>query len=136
MNEGLEDPRACVNVMSLDFSKAFNRMSHSRCIEVIAAKGASNQTIRSVSGFLSDRQMNIKLKGRFSNTRSTPGGAPQGTKLGNVLFSFSVEDLHLIQANRAEPDVSDVLPDAADVLPDATIDLSAYDRSTDFSMNI
>ena len=131
MNWGLEDSRGCVNLISLDFSKAFNRMSHARCISMLAKKGASNQSLASVAAFLSNRKIKIKMNGQFSKTRHTPGGAPQGTKLGNILFSFAVEDL------------DDVCPDVVGPLPaqeveqsSASINMSAFDSSTNFSMNL
>ena len=39
-----------------------------------------------VMGFLSDREMVVRLKGETSSTQSLPGGGPQGTLLGLLLF--------------------------------------------------
>ena len=91
--EQLDDNRAVVNLISLDFQKAFNRMDHSVCINALASRGASNQTLKIVTSFLSGRSMRIKLGDKFSSSRSTPGGAPQGTKAGNFLFCASVDGI-------------------------------------------
>ena len=37
-------------------------------------------------GFLSERVMLVKFKGETSGTKSLPGGGPQGTLLGLLLF--------------------------------------------------
>ena len=38
--EGLEEDSAAVTLMSVDFSKAFNRMSHKACLIALAKKAA------------------------------------------------------------------------------------------------
>ena len=93
MLEHLDDNRAAVNFISLDFQKAFNRMDHEVCLNSLASRGASSQTLRIVSCFLRDRSMRIKLGEIFSTKRSTPGGAPQGTKAGNFLFCAAVDGI-------------------------------------------
>ena len=45
MLKGLEEERACVSLMSIDFSKAFNRMGHQACISALARMGGSTQII-------------------------------------------------------------------------------------------
>ena len=91
--EQLDDNRAAVNLISLDFQKAFNRMDHAVCLRALASRGASNQTLAVVASFLSNRSMKIKLGEAFSTSRQTPGGAPQGTKAGNFLFCASVDGI-------------------------------------------
>ena len=49
--EQLDDKRAAVNIISIDFEKAFNRMHHLVCLNALALKGASNQTLMVVSSF-------------------------------------------------------------------------------------
>ena len=44
--EGLEEEQSAVSLMSIDFSKAFNRMSHQACLASLAQKKCSNQSIR------------------------------------------------------------------------------------------
>ena len=57
IQEDLEDNRGVVNVMSIDYAKAFNRLDHSGCLHSLAALGASTQTIGIVAAFLSDIYM-------------------------------------------------------------------------------
>ena len=39
--EGIKDNRAAVNIISVDFEKAFNRMGHAACLEALAQHSAS-----------------------------------------------------------------------------------------------
>ena len=93
--ENIDDNRVCTNLISLDMLKAFNHMDHGNCITKLAENGASSQTIRMAASFLfGSRRMRIKMGPRiFSTPRDTPGGAPQGTKTGNILFCISTRGL-------------------------------------------
>ena len=92
---GLEDDRAAATLMSVDFSKAFNRMEHQECLKALARKGCSYQTLLMIYHFLSGRKMCIKNGYKMSKPRNITGGSPQGTKLGNVLFCITVEDIEM-----------------------------------------
>ena len=91
--EGLEEDNTAITLMSIDFSKAFNRMSHQACIKSLARKGCSNQSLRMVFGFLQGRQMFIKNGNNYSEPRQVNGGSPQGTKLGNFLFCATLDEI-------------------------------------------
>ena len=68
-------------------------MCHNHCAVGLAKKGASNQTLSKVAAFLRDRTMQIRQGIKLSSERPTPGGAPQGTKSGNLLFSISTDHI-------------------------------------------
>ena len=72
--ETLEIPDRAVGLMSVDFLKAFNRLSHVSCLEKLAAKNASNQTLGLVFSFLQDRKMAIRVNNMLSKTRPIRGG--------------------------------------------------------------
>ena len=92
--ESLDDNRACATLISVDLSKAFNRVDHNVCIQQLAAHGASNQTLRMTANFLDNRQMKIRMRSDlFSTLRDMPGGTPQGTKTGNFLFNTATRGL-------------------------------------------
>ena len=91
--EGMEDNRGAVSVVSIDFSKAFNRMAHGPCMERLAARGASNQALHISASFLSGRKMRTKVGSVLSSRREAPGGAPQGTKSGNYFFAISIDEV-------------------------------------------
>ena len=45
IQSALDDNRSAVSLMSVDFSKAFNRLNHNECVRACARKGASSETI-------------------------------------------------------------------------------------------
>ena len=56
-----EDYRAGTVITSIDYSKAFNRMSFQECLKALAKNGASNENLRLVAAFLTDRTMTVKV---------------------------------------------------------------------------
>ena len=91
--ETLEDPGSVVGLMSVDFSKTFNRIDHTACLNKLSDKSASNQTLGMIHAFLKGRKMKIRSGNEFSTVRPVQGGSPQGTKLGNLLFCLTIDDL-------------------------------------------
>ena len=91
--ETLDQPGRCVLLMSVNFSKAFKRLSHQACLNWLSEKFASNQTIGMVLSFLENRSMCVRSGQVMSKLRQVMGGSPQGTKLGNLLFCISIDDI-------------------------------------------
>ena len=91
--ESLDENGKAASLMSVDFSKAFNRLEHGACLRKLAEKSASNQTIGLVAAFLHGRTMCVRSGSTMSKTRQVMGGSPQGTKLGNLLFCISIDDI-------------------------------------------
>ena len=91
--ENLDCPGNVTALMSLDFSKAFNRMGHQACIRKLGEKNASNQSLGLIYAFLNDRKMVIRSGHNSSTSRNITGGSPQGTKLGNILFCLTIDDI-------------------------------------------
>ena len=98
---GLEDPRACMSLMSIDFKKAFNTMCHKNCIESLSRLGATAEQRALVSAFLRNRVMRIKVGDTYSAPRLVPGGAPQGSVLGSFLFCAATDALGTDLSGRA-----------------------------------
>ena len=59
--EHLEDYRAASVITSIDYAKAFNRLSFQHCLASFAKKGASSRIIRLLSTFLSGRTMKVRV---------------------------------------------------------------------------
>ena len=90
---GLEDNRAAVTLTAIDYSKAFNRMRHDKCLEAFAKKSASNTTIELLAGFLAGRAMAVKVGSCYSEPLQINAGAHQGSVLGSYLFNIGTDDL-------------------------------------------
>ena len=101
--ESLEDQRAAVSVLSIDFQKAFNRMCHNSCMSALGELGAGPGVLGLVHAFLSDRTMSVKVGKEMSDPRTVPGGSPQGSILGNYLFCATTDSL-TSEVQYEEPD--------------------------------
>ena len=75
-----------VLMCAIDFSKAFNRQNHNIIITLLSDMGVPGWLLYIVMGFLSDREMVVNFKGETSSKKPLPGGGPQGTLLGLLLF--------------------------------------------------
>ena len=100
----LEDSSAATNVISIDFEKAFNRLDHNKCVEALRAHGASEMTISVVRSFLHERTMRARMGTALSPPRAVPGGSPQGSILGNLLFTLTTDSLTGAPTLWAPPD--------------------------------
>jgi hypothetical protein len=79
---------ACV----VDFSKAFNHQNHNILITKLSDLGVPGWLLKAVMGFLSDRKMVVRYKGETTDKKSLPGGGPQGTLLGLLLFLILINE--------------------------------------------
>ena len=77
----------------LDFSKAFDRMQHPILICKMNHLGFNANVIALVESFLESRQQCVKYYDNFSDYKPIQVGAPQGTKLGPILWLIYVDDL-------------------------------------------
>ena len=89
----LEDRRAATVLTSIDYAKAFNRLSFQHCLKAFALKGSSTPVLRLLASFLTGRNMKVRVGSEWSTPRTVTGGCPQGSILGVFLFNVTVDDL-------------------------------------------
>ena len=77
----------------IDFSKAFNRQNHNILITKLSDMGVPAWLLRIIMSFLEERIMVVRYKGATSSQKSLPGGGPQGTLLGLLLFIVLINDV-------------------------------------------
>ena len=90
-NQESTEPTAILACM-VDFSKAFNRQNHNILITKLSDMNVPAWLLKIVMAFLSNRTMMVRFKGAKSANKSLPGGGPQGTLLGLLLFLVLIND--------------------------------------------
>ena len=75
-----------IDIALLDFSKAFDKVSHQRVNNELIVCGIRDNTLNWISSFLHNRTQLVLLDNVKSSTASVDSGLLQGTVLGQLLF--------------------------------------------------
>ena len=79
--------------LTMDFSKAFDKVSHSLLIHKLEQYGIKGKTSAWIKGFLSDRTQCVVIEGEKSDIIKVESGVPQRSVLGPSLFLFYINDM-------------------------------------------
>ena len=87
------DRGVSMHVTVLDFSKAFDRVSHGLLIDKLHDIGIDTLIIEWISNFLSNRYQMVVINGDSTSPLAVTSGVPQSSVLGPSLFLVYVNDI-------------------------------------------
>ncbi len=82
-----------VDLVFLDFSKAFDSVNHRFLIQKLEAYGINDNIVNWIESFLHESTFNVSINGCISQSKAAESVVPQGSGLGPILFLIYVNDL-------------------------------------------
>ena len=82
-----------VDVIYIDFSKAFDKVDHIILMSKLKAVGLNGKLLAWIESFLTKRKQIVVVDGETSKAAETISGVPQGSVLGPLLFIIMISDI-------------------------------------------
>ena len=82
-----------IDVIYLDFMKAFDKVPHQRLLHKLKAYGIGSNIVTWMEDFLIGRKQQVCVNGQLSQSVNVTSGIPQGSVLGPLLFVLYINDM-------------------------------------------
>ena len=83
-----------VDLLFLDFSKAFDAVPHMRLLNKLSFYGIHGPILQWICSWLTQRKQKVVVDGESSSTTIIKSGVPQSTVLGPLMFLVYINDIN------------------------------------------
>lgn len=87
------DKRGQIDVIFVDFEKAFDRVSHPKLLLKLHSVLKNDVVLGWIEAYFSSRCQSVVIDGEYSSARVVHSGIPQGSILGPLFFLIYVNDI-------------------------------------------
>jgi len=124
------DDKSPIDVIYLDFRKAFDTVPHERLLLKLRSYGITGNVLDWIRTFLSGRSQRVKVGQEYSERKNVMSGIPQGSILGPVLFTVFINDLPEVVSSATKVFADDTKvynsPDNSNILQEDLNKLKAW----------